>query len=154
VRAGWWSSGVVSGSEEACAVEQEVDGAVVQAYDVHVRCEEPLLDFDAAAGDYFGDILVKLLCQPGFGGCVEAGSSAFATVSVECEIAYEQDFAAGVDYAAVHFAGGVGEDSQVDELLRDELGVDGRVGGSDAEIDEQAAGDLADDFSFDLYFSL
>ncbi len=134
---------IISGSKQLGAVEQESYGAVVLAGDLHVFAEGALLDAHAVGGYKSGYFFVKFLGQRRFGCGGEAGAASLSAVTVEGEIADEQNHAANVEHAAIHLAGLVGEDAQVYELVGYELRIVQRVTFADAEIDEQTLVDFA-----------
>jgi len=145
---------IVSGLKQFGAVEQEGDGAVVEAGDVHVFAEGALLDGDALLGDQSDNLFVKRFGQLWLSGGIKAGSAAFAAIAVEREIADEQNRASDVLDASVHFAGFIREDSQVHELVGHELGIGFSVALADAKENEQSPFDFTNGLALNLNFRL
>ena len=88
-------------------------------------------------------------------GCVgEAGAPTLAAVSVECELAYQEDVSVDVLDTEVHLVIRVGKDAEVGDFVGNELGVFERVCVGYAEVDEQADVDPAGYFSVYLHGGL
>ena len=141
----------LGGLEEFSAVEEDGDGAVVDEGDFHVGSEAAGLGGDVVAFDFGDEAFVERVGEF-WRGCVdEAGAFPFAGVSQECELADDEHAPSRIGDREVHFAIGVFEDAESDDLFGhgDDVGL-GVVGG-DAEEDEEAVGDGADEFAVDLY---
>ncbi len=138
------------GLEKFCAVEHEGYGAVVFAEDVHAGGEDAGLDGYALLADQLDDVFVELCGVIGQGGGIEAGSASFAAIAVEGELTDEQDLPGGIGDAEIHFVVFVGENAEVYQFFSYELGVGLGIVLSHAEINQQARGDLPDDFFINL----
>lgn len=91
------------------------------------------------------DLLKKFFVEVfGFGGrgcVVEAGAVAFLGVGKERELADDEETALGVEKAAVHGAGVIGKDAEVDDFLREFRAVAFGIVFLDSEEDEEAVAD-------------
>lgn len=131
-------------------VEEEGDGAVVDEGDLHSGAEtaggDGPVEVRVEAGDHR---LVEGDGAIGVGGAMPAGAGAFFGAGEEGELADQENPTAAVEDAAVHDAGVVVEEAEVDDLRSEPVDVVGGIGLLDAEKDEEAGGDGAGDFIFD-----
>ena len=85
-------------------IQNEGDGAVILASDLHIGAELPVLRLEAALAAFLQKLLIQGNCGFGTGGSNEARASAVGAVAVERELADDQNLTADIRKRTVHLA--------------------------------------------------
>lgn len=107
------------------------------------------LDLEAESPEGFGKEVDQGLGLLGRGRIYKRRPPAPAGVRQQGELAYDQNFAPGVQHRPVHPAGVVGEDSQVSNLIGEPAGTGIRIIPGDPDQDDKAGPDFGDELAVD-----
>ena len=129
-------------------VEPDGHRPVIDERNLHVGAEDAVGHRHAVAGDGLRKMLVETPALIRRGGRGKARPVALR-LGGQRELADDEGGAAGVDERAVHAAGIVLENPQVDHLARQPVGLGLAIAGHGADQHEKTGADLADGFAGD-----
>lgn len=140
-------------------VADKGDRSVIDKVDLHVGLKHSCSHFERRRGTgTFNKIFVESFGLFGAGGLIEARTASAAGVGVESELGNDEEFTGDVENAVIHFAIGVLKNAQVDDLLKQPVGVGLRISLAHPEQHQQAfansTGDLMVDFDAGFFHSL
>jgi hypothetical protein len=139
------SIGDLNWSESFSAIQQQRHRAVVQQSDVHMSLKGACFDRQGLTSQISGYTLiqrVRFLRPSGFN---ETRTSAFAAVTVQRELADEQNGAADIRQSQIHLPVGIFEDPESGDFARDPDDVFLRIVFGDSQQDEESSLNLSDD---------
>ncbi len=86
-------------------------------------------------GEFLAEGVVEWFGNGWVGGVEEGGAVAFFGGGVECELADDEDFSCGIEYAEVHFILIIRKDAEAGDFSAEPLDIRDVVSGFDSEKD-------------------
>ncbi len=134
-------------------IEVESRRTRIDELDLHRRLKAPLLDSNPHIFKSLAKSLEARQSLLRARRCVEAGAATLLHIGAKRELRDGKDGQTAIEKTEIHLPGGILEDPQLRDAVREDIRVLGLVADSHTNESEESVGDLSDDLPIDSHAS-